>query len=695
MQTFYITTPIYYANSLPHLGHLYTTVVADCVRRHRRQRGDDTLFLTGTDEHGINIQRAAARAGRTPQEQADYVVDYYRRIFRAFGLDTESGGFDIFMRTTEPFHYAGVSELWRAAARVKTPKNREAIYKGFYEGWFCPACAAYKTEDEYIKPADGDVPLCLIHETPLDRVSEESYFFRLSDYDEALLELYHSQPDFIRPESRRNEVISFVRGGLQDLSISRSRSSVEWGIPVPDDPSHSIYVWFDALSNYITAIGYGNEERERLFGFEKYWPAVHLVGKDILRQHAIYWPAFLMAGGLPQPRGIVAHGMWLDGQARKMSKTLGNVIALDVLERHFKIDAIRYFCLSEMALGQDGKFSYEMLIDRANSDLAGGLGNLSSRTLTMIQRYCDGLVPAPDIPDEKRLTAKRLGIDPDAGGLASTLEHARDQLLLHFQEYNISRGLEAIWEAVARVDKMISDAKPWNLAKDPEQRLILQAILYRAAEAVRWICVLLHPAMPDATRAMWRQLGLAESDLATVDPAQLKWGGLRVGTRIGDVEPVFPRLEKAKIMEAINEQRAAEATGAAEVNAASDAQQSSPAQNAVGAEQTFIEIDDFAKVELRVAEVLTAERVPKADKLLRLTVDIGELQPRQILAGIAQYYEPEKLIGRKVVVVANLKPRKLRGFESQGMIVAASLGEEGRPVLATFTEDAPNGARLK
>lgn len=700
MQTFYITTPIYYANNLPHLGHLYTTIVADCARRHRRQRGDETLFLTGTDEHGINIQRAAARANRTPQEQADYVVAYYKRIFHAFGLDAASGGFDIFMRTTEPFHYEGVSALWRAAAKAKTPKNRDAIYKGYYEGWFCPACAAYKTEDEYIKPSvEGAAPLCLIHETPLDRVSEESYFFRLSDYDEALLELYHSQPNMIRPDSRRNEVISFVRSGLQDLSISRPRSSVEWGIPVPDDPSHSIYVWFDALSNYITAIGYGTKERERLFGFEKYWPAVHLVGKDILRFHAVYWPAFLMAAGVSQPRGIVAHGMWLDGQGRKMSKTLGNIISLDVLERHFKIDAIRYFCLSEMALGQDGKFSYEMLIDRANSDLAGGLGNLSSRTLTMIHRYCDGLVPAPDIPDEKRLTAKRLNIDPDAGGLASTLEHARDQLMLHFQEYAFSRGLEAIWEAVARVDKMISDSKPWNLVKDAEQQQVLHAVLYRAAEAVRWMCVLLHAVMPEATRAMWKQLGLNENELAISDPAQLKWGELRVGAMLGEVEPVFPRMEKAKIMNAINEQNEAAQTSAnealpvtptalsvAEVNAAS---------SATNDEARFIEIDDFSKVELRVAEVLTAERVPKADKLLRLTVDIGEQQPRQILAGIAQYYEPENLIGRKVIVVANLKPRKLRGLESQGMVVAASLGEEGRPVLATFTEDVPNGARLK
>ncbi|HMF57546.1 MAG TPA: methionine--tRNA ligase, partial [Pyrinomonadaceae bacterium] len=313
METFYITTPIYYVNRFPHLGHLYTMMLADCVARYKRQRGFETFFLTGTDEHGINIERTAARDGRTPQEQADYVVSYFKKMTAEFGLDTEHGGYDIFMRTTYPFHEEGVSALWRRAARNRTPKGREAIYKGFYEGWFCAPCAEYKTEDEYKKPEKaGDAPLCLVHDTPLDRVAEESYFFRLSDYGEALLSLYESRPDIIRPEARRNEVMSFVRGGLQDLSISRLKSSVSWGIPVPDDPMHTMYVWFDALSNYVTAIGYGNEERERKVGFEKFWPAVHLLGKDILRFHAVYWPAFLMAAGIEQPRAIIAYGMWLD-----------------------------------------------------------------------------------------------------------------------------------------------------------------------------------------------------------------------------------------------------------------------------------------------------------------------------------------------------------------------------------------------
>jgi methionyl-tRNA synthetase len=709
MKSFYITTPIYYANSLPHLGHLYTMIVADTIARAKRQRGVNTFFLTGTDEHGINIERAAQKGGRTPQEQADYVVSYYKKLTAEFGLDTEHGGYDIFMRTTEPFHYQGVSEFWRRAAKAKTPKGNDAIYKGHYEGWFCAACAAYKTEDEYQKPtSEGAAPTCLIHETPLDRVSEESYFFRLSDYDDALLSVYEGRPDFVRPESRRNEVVSFVKGGLQDLSVSRLKSSVSWGIPVPDDPEHTIYVWFDALTNYITAIGFGNEERDRAVGFEKYWPALHLVGKDILRFHAVYWPAFLMAAGIELPRAIVAHGMWLDPSGRKMSKTIGNTVELDVLQRHFPVDAVRYFCLREMVFGQDGRFGYEALIDRANSDLASGLGNLSSRTLTMIARYCDGRVPSGHIPEDKLLLAKRTGVDTDETTVAGFIEHARDQFLQHFENFTFSRALEVAWSVVARVDKMITDAKPWDLAKDENQRQTLNAVLYRSAESLRWLCALLYPVMPDACLGIWTQLGLGKS-LLTTDPAQLKWGELQEGTLIGEVKPLFPRIDRAKTMAEIKENARATGVHATEVDAVADApsrtetkppppmKHATEADAVAGAEgvTTFIEIGDFAKVDLRVGQVLSAEAVPKADKLLLLKIDIGEEQPRQVLAGIAQYYGPEKLIGRKVVVVANLKPRKLRGFESQGMVVAASIGEEGRPVIATFTEDVPNGARLK
>jgi methionyl-tRNA synthetase len=732
MKTFYVTTPIYYANSLPHLGHLYTTLVADCVARYRRQRGYETCFLTGTDEHGINVQRAAARSGRTPKEHVDYIVGELKQSFAAFGLDGAHGGYDIFMRTTEPFHYEAVAEFWRRVAQARTPKGREAIYKGHYEGWFCAPCATFKTEDEYAKPArEGDAPLCLIHEAPLDRVAEESYFFRLSDYGEALLALYESRPDFVRPEARRNEVVSFVSRGLQDLSVSRLKTSVSWAIPVPDDPAHTIYIWLDALSNYITALGWGSDGGLR-GGFDKFWPAVHLIGKDILRQHAIYWPAFLMAAGIEQPRAVIAHGTWLDHLGRKMSKTLGNSIDLPTLRRHFAPDIVRYFSLREMAFGQDSKFGYEAVVDRSNSDLASGLGNLSSRTLTMITRYCDGLIPAPDIDEERRLQAKRAGVDADGGELASALEHARDSFIRHFEDYAFQRALEIVWTAIARADKLISDAKPWELAKDESQKQTLHAVLYRAAETLRWLAVLLYPAMPDATRAIWQQLGQAD-DITKYNPAELQWGGLQAGTRIGEVAPVFPRIDKAKIMAEIEKEKlekesalaetgATTGTRATEADAVPDssnatetssqppqrgATEGDPAPATQQATQaaatpegpegiaTLIGIEDFIKVEMRVGEILTAERIPKSDKLLRFTIDLGEAAPRQVLAGIAEYYEPETLVGRKIIVVSNLKPRKLRGFESQGMVLAASIGDEGRPVLAAFTEDVPNGARLK
>lgn len=702
--TFYVTTPIYYANSLPHLGHLYTMIVADTIARSKRQQGIETYFLTGTDEHGINIERAAQKAGRTPKEQADFVVSYYKKMTAAFGLDTAHGGYDIFMRTTEPFHYAGVSELWRRIAKAKTPKGNEAIYKGHYEGWFCAACAAYKAEDEYQKSPNEDAPpTCLIHDTPLDRISEESYFFRLSDYDEALLAVYE-RPGFVRPESRRNEVISFVKGGLQDLSVSRLKTSVSWGVPVPDDPTHTMYVWFEALTNYITAIGFGNEERQRVVGFEKFWPALHLVGKDILRFHAVYWPSFLLAAGLELPHAIVAHGMWLDPNGRKMSKTLGNTVELDVLKKHFSVDTIRYFCLREMVFGQDGRFGYEGLIDRANSDLASGIGNLSSRTLTMIARYSDGRIPPQQIPEDKVLAAKRTGVDTDETTVAGFIEHARDQYLQNFELLQFSRALEVAWSIVARTDKMITEAKPWDLAKLENQKEILGAVLYKAAEALRWLSVLLYPVMPEATREIWHQLGLQGSP-DKFDPKELKWGGLEEGTAIREVKPIFPRIDKNRVMAEINNGAETKGEHAPAGDAVKknepqpDTALSPPMQHATEADAvgvtSFIEIGDFAKVDLRVGQVVSAERVPKADKLLLLKIDIGEEQPRQVLAGIAEYYEPETLINRKVVVVANLKPRKLRGFESQGMVVAASYGEEGRPVIATFTEEVPNGAKLK
>lgn len=677
MNPFYITTPIYYANSLPHLGHLYTTTVADVVRRYKRQRGFDTYFLTGTDEHGINIQRAAEANGRTPKEQVDFIALELKKLFAEFRLDPEHGGYDIFMRTTNEFHYTAVQSFWSTIAGNETPKGNPTIYKGFYEAWFCAACAEFKTEIEFEKVEGEEAPRCLIHEKPLDRVEEESYFFRLSDYDAALLEAIEQNPDLIRPEARKNEIVSFINSGLQDLSISREKKAVSWGIPVPGDENHVMYVWMDALSNYITAIGYGDDERAG--NFEKYWSnAHHFIGKDILRFHTVYWFSFLLAAGLELPKTVFAHGMWLDSEGRKMGKTLGNVIEPDVLKEHFYVDGVRYFLLREMVFGQDSKFSYESLADRSNADLAKGLGNLSARTLSMIHKYREGKVPNGLIREENYIFAKRAGLSPDEEELVSVIELARDEFLRRFDVFDFSLALESAWRVISFVDKMITHTAPWKLVKDNEQEETLNAVLCRSLESLRWLSVMLYPVMPEATSKIWSQIGL-ESDLADQDPGELKWGGIAAGHRVGESEPVFPMLDKEKIM--------------AEIEAAREAPETQDDKQEE--KDDFITIDDFFKVELRVGEILEADRIDGSDKLLKFKVDLGEDEPRQILAGIAEHYEPGPLVGTKVAIVSNLKPRKLFGLESQGMVLAASVGEEGRPVLATFKEDVPNGTRLK
>ncbi len=670
-ETFYITTPIYYANTLPHLGHLYTTTVCDIVRRYKRQRGLDTYFLTGTDEHGINIVRAAESSGRTPKQQVDFVSGEIQKMFAEFELEGVSGGYDIFMRTTNDFHHEGAKAFWKAIAAGKTPKGNETIYKGFYEGWFCAPCAEFKTETEYVISEGEDIPRCTVHEKPLDHVEEESYFFRLSDYQDELLSVIEKNPGLIRPEARRKEVVSFVGGGLQDLSISRERKNVNWGVSVPGDEDHVMYVWVDALSNYITAIGYGNGERSSV-GFEKYWEnAVHIIGKDILRFHTVYWFSFLMAAGLHLPKCVYAHGMWLDPEGRKMSSTLGNGIDPSILKKHFQTDALRYFFLREMVFGSDGKFGYEGLIERCNADLAKGLGNLSSRTLSMIEKYCGGKIPDGSISEKNFIYAKRAGISPDEAEMAAVLELARDEYLRHFEAFDFSNALEIVWKVIARIDKMITESAPWNLVKDENQKETLNAVLYRSIESLRWITVMLAPVMPASCASIWSQTGLS-GEPSDVDISALEWGGLESGTEIGEPEPVFPRLDGEKIMESINTEQTEEDAEVAD----------------------FISIEEFLKVELRVGQVLEAENVPKSDKLLKCRVDVGDAEPRQILAGIAQYYKPEELVGKKVVIAYNLKPRKMMGMESQGMICAATLNPGDKPVVATFDEDVPNGARL-
>lgn len=667
--TFYVTTPIYYANAKPHLGHAYTTLVVDALTRFKRQRGIDTFFLTGTDEHGINIERAAEARGLPVKEHVDQVVEEFKAAFARLGVE-----YDRWIRTIDPYHEETVQNIWRRL------DERGHIYKGSYEGWFCGYCNEFKDVD-----TRAEEPVCPIHERPLDRIAEESYFFRLSAFQKPLLDLYKSRPEFVQPDVRRNEVISFVAGGLKDLSMSRV--SVKWGIPVPGDPSHTIYVWFDALTNYISALGWGNHQ---FHDFDRYWPATHMVGKDILRFHAVYWPAFLMGAGIEVPRTVFVHGMLLRG-GQKMGKTLGNAIQLEVLHRYFTNDQIRYYLLREVAFGQDGEVTYEGLIDRVNSDLADGLGNLASRTLTMIKNYFGGVPPRPESKNSEESSDVRLRIDD-----------AKRRFDEEFTALNFSRALEAAWAGIARVDKFITDKQPWKLAKDPSARPQLESVLATAYEALRHLVLVVSPALPVSSREIWNQMGL-EGDPLKINPHQAKWGDAIDASKIDRISPAFPKLDKGKIMAEIEKDSATPVSEPVKLQesvpqqdvASESGQPQSVAAVPAALPGQIITIDDFAKVELRAATVLEAEKVPKADKLLRLVVDLGEPQPRQILAGIAQHYAPEEIVGRKIIVVANLAPRKLRGLESNGMLLAASVGEDGRPVLATFNEDVPNGARLK
>ncbi len=661
-KTFYVTTPIYYVNAKPHLGHAYTTLVVDTLTRFKRQRGVDSFFLTGTDEHGINIERAAEAKGISVRQHVDQVVDEFKAAFARLGVE-----YDRWIRTIDPHHEETVQKLWQKL------DERGFIYKGSYEGWFCGYCNEFKD----VEPTD-DQPICPVHERPLDRIAEESYFFKLSVFQQPLLDLYESRPEFVQPDVRRNEVISFVSGGLKDLSISRV--SVKWGIPVPGDPSHTIYVWFDAVTNYISALGWGNDHYQ---GFDKYWPALHMVGKDILRFHAVYWPAFLMGAGIELPRTVFVHGMLLRG-GQKMGKTLGNAIQLDVLHRYFTNDQIRYYLLRDVAFGQDGEVTYQGLIDRANSDLADGLGNLASRTLTMIRNYFGGVPPRPGIDH-----------DEDARDVALHIVESKRRFDGEFNALNFSRALEAAWAGIARSDKFITDKQPWKLAKEPSARPQLENVLATAYEALRHLVLLVAPALPVTSREIWSQMGLA-GDPLQINPNEATWGEAIDVSKIDRISPAFPKLDKEKIMTEIENEAATPVVEEARPR-------ESPAEQPVAAvtesaappSTQVITIDDFVKVELRAATVLEAEKVPKADKLLRLIVDLGEPQPRQILAGIAQHYTPEEIVGRKIIVVSNLAPRKLRGLESNGMLLAASVGDDGRPVLATFGEDVPNGARLK
>jgi len=585
--------------------------------------------------------------------------------------------FDSFIRTTDEAHTRGLLALWERLIEAQAPDGQPAIYRGKYGGWYCQRCEVFKDESEVRQPGN----VCLVHEQPCEWTEEENLFFRLSAYQEALLALYERDPEFIRPETRRNEVVAFVRGGLRDLSISRT--TIQWGIPVPQTPEdtakHVFYVWLDALTGYLSGIGYGQPDAAKP-AFERLWPAdLQLVGKEILRFHAVYWPAFLMAAGLPLPAAIFAHG-WLLFEESKMSKSKGNILRAVPIGDVIGADALRYFLLREIPFGQDGNFSLEALVSRYNSDLANDLGNLASRVLTMITRYFHQEIPYPSAQAQHSAQDRRI---------LEIAEQAAARYVSCFDRLEFGAGLDAVWELIAAVNKYLVETEPWALAERGTQddRSHLATILYTAAEALRVATGLLAPVMPDSTGKIWRQLGIG-SDLSALSLDDLRKTPLRTGDKIGKVEPVFPRLPKEETLARLQQAQEASARSLpAKAPAAG-----SPSEQPVSAER--IKIDDFLKVDMRVGEVRAAERVKGASKLLRLEVDIGT-EVRQIVAGIAEAYAPESLVGKKVVIVANLEPRKLRGIESNGMIVAASVGKEDRPVLVTFVEDVPNGARLR
>jgi methionyl-tRNA synthetase len=730
---FYLTTPIYYVNARPHLGHAYSTIVCDAIARRKRALGIETWFLTGTDEHGQKIERSAKQAGCTPQEFADRIAAEFRGLWDKLGLT-----YDDFIRTTEVRHTRGVQKLF------STLRDRGYIYKGSYAGQYCVFDEAFVDG-----PPGTHCPDCgRLTET----VSEENYFFKLSAFEKKLLEFYEANPGFMGPESTRREVISFVRSGLKDLSVSRT--TFDWGIPVPGDEKHVVYVWLDALANYITALGYGSDNVQDQEKFRKFWPAdIHLIGKEISRFHCVYWPAFLIAAGIEPPRSVRANG-WLMFDQSKMSKSRGNIVRAETVQAVLGADALRYFLLREIPFGQDGNFTFEALVQRFNGDLANGYGNLVSRVVNMVHKFFGGVVPEAGAE-----TQAEAALRASTEGAIANFGPASDDM-------NFSDALKSLWAIVAETDGYLTANAPWKKPADRSEadHAALQArVLATAAEAIRVITALAYPILPEAASKVWRQLGQGEIADAAKNAflTKLAWGGLKAGTMLGEPAPLFPRAEKDAVdrmqnLEEDNNKSAVEAAGAQDNSAKTPPPAAAPAApkaeseehgtrkpagvhsylkhpepretetkeetsalkpaaslepvaphpmaspvaaapasgEPTAEEKQYITIDDFAKVDLRVAKVLVAERIPKADKLLRLEVDLG-YEKRQILAGIAQYYEPEKLVGRKIVIVANLAPRKMRGLESNGMLLAASLPPDGAPVLAGFLEDVPLGARLK